>query len=107
MGVFLPIGVHHVWSYAKKVGRDPAASLVADLNALEAVPTQRSEEGESRAGHAPMSTTHKLVLGAVGMALAVMVGIVARPGSRSLTSLCCRRVTRRSTYRASRARSSC
>ena len=30
MAVFLPIGIHHVWSYAKKVGRDPSASLVAD-----------------------------------------------------------------------------
>ena len=38
MVVFLPIGIHHVWSYAKKVGRDPAASLVADLNVPEAVP---------------------------------------------------------------------
>jgi uncharacterized ion transporter superfamily protein YfcC len=31
MAVFLPIGIHHVWSYAKKVGRDPSLSLLADV----------------------------------------------------------------------------
>jgi len=73
MAVFLPIGIHHVWSYAKKVGRDPAASLVADVNAPEGLSISRGGEGETRAEHAPMTTMHKLVLAAVGMALAVMV----------------------------------
>lgn len=30
--VFLPVGIHHVWSYAKKVGADPSKSLVADVD---------------------------------------------------------------------------
>lgn len=29
--VFLPLGIHHVWSYARRVGADPSRSLVADV----------------------------------------------------------------------------
>ena len=48
MVVFLPIGIHHVWSYAKKVGRDPAASLVADVSVPEGVSI--SSGGDGKAG---------------------------------------------------------
>jgi len=65
MVVFLPIGIHHVWAYAKKVGRDPAASLVADVSAPERV--------SIGADHPPMTTTHKLVLATVGIAMALLV----------------------------------
>ena len=73
MVVFLPIGIHHIWSYAKKVGRDPAASLVADVSAPEGVSNSSGGDGEAGADHPPMTTTHKLVLAAVGIALAVLV----------------------------------
>ncbi len=73
MVVFLPIGIHHVWSYAKKVGRDPAASLVADVSAPEGMSTSSDRDGEAGAGHPQMTTTHKLVLAAVGIALALLV----------------------------------
>ena len=73
MGVFLPIGIHHVWSYAKKVGRDPAASLVADVSVPEGMLIASGEDGETAASHPPMTTTHKLVLAAVGTALALLV----------------------------------
>ncbi len=73
MGVFLPIGIHHVWSYAEKVGRDPAASLVADVSVPEGLAIARSGNGEAGADHPPMTTTHKLVVAAVAFALAVMV----------------------------------
>ena len=73
MVVFLPIGIHHVWSYAKKVGRDPAASLVADVSAPEGVSISSGGIGEARADHPPMTTTHKLVLAAVAIALVVLV----------------------------------
>ncbi len=71
--VFLPIGIHHVWSYAKKVGRDPAASLVADVSAPEGMSISSGQDGDSGANHPPMTTTHKLVLAAVGIALALLV----------------------------------
>jgi len=73
MGVFLPIGIHHVWSYAKKVGRDPAASLVADVSVPEGMLIASGGDGETAASHPPMTTTHKLVLAAVGIALALLV----------------------------------
>jgi uncharacterized ion transporter superfamily protein YfcC len=73
MGVFLPIGIHHVWSYAKKVGRDPAASLVADVSAPEGMSTASGGHGEVGVADSPMTTTHKLVMAAVGVAMALMV----------------------------------
>ncbi len=73
MVVFLPIGIHHVWSYAKKVRRDPAASLVADVSAPEGMSTASGGDGEAGAEHSPMSTTHKLVMAAVGIAMALLV----------------------------------
>jgi len=72
LAVFLPIGIHHVWSYAKKVGRDPAASLVADVSAPEEVSVS-SGDGASAGDHPPMTTTHKLVLAAVGISQLVLV----------------------------------
>ena len=73
MVVFLPIGIHHVWSYAKKVGRDPSASLVADVSAPEGMSISSGADGETGADHPPMTTTHKLVLAAVGIALVLLV----------------------------------
>ena len=73
LAVFLPIGIHHVWSYAKKVGRDPAASLVADVSAPEGISISSGRDGEAGANHSPMTTTHKLVLAAVGIAMVVLV----------------------------------
>ena len=29
--IFVSIGIHHVWTYAKRVKHDPQASLVADI----------------------------------------------------------------------------
>jgi uncharacterized ion transporter superfamily protein YfcC len=62
-----------IWSYAKKVGRDPAASLVADASALEGVSISSGGDGEARADHPPMTTTHKLILAAVAISQVVLV----------------------------------
>jgi uncharacterized ion transporter superfamily protein YfcC len=71
MGVFLPIGIHHVWSYAKKVGQDPSASLLADVAPVEeAAPTAPSNPG---ADHPRMTPTHRWALGAVGAVLVVLI----------------------------------
>jgi len=66
--VFLPIGIHHVWSYAKKVGDDPGASLLADI---ETQPEPSS--GHPGAGHPDMTATHRWVLGVVAGTLLVLV----------------------------------
>jgi len=73
MVVFLPIGIHHVWSYAKKVGHDPTASLVADIPVPDGMSISSGIEGEEAADQPPMTVTHKLVLAAVGGALALLV----------------------------------
>ncbi len=66
----LPVGIHHVWTYAKKVGRDPAASLVADVGegAVESAGL-----GAQGADQAPMTATHRWVLGVLFVVLAVLV----------------------------------
>ena len=64
MLVFIPIGVHHVWRYAKRVKRDPASSLVADV---APPPMERPHEA------APMTGTHKAVLAVLALGLAVLV----------------------------------
>jgi uncharacterized ion transporter superfamily protein YfcC len=63
---FLPIGIHHVWSYARKVGADPAASLVAGLE---------TEDFDVHAGadHERMTGTQKLVLLVVAASLVVLI----------------------------------
>ena len=73
MVVFLPIGIHHLWSYAKKVKRDPSASLVADIDVPEGMSISSGQDGVAAADHDPMTTSHKLVLVAVGVALALLV----------------------------------
>ena len=66
LGVFLPIGIHHVWSYAKKVGRDPSSSLVADMSPVEG-------SADPGADHPRMTSTHRWVLGAVMVTLLVLI----------------------------------
>jgi len=66
--VFLPVGVHHVWSYAKKVGRDPSASLLSDADS-PAETGGKPDVGD----HPKMNTTHKWVLGALVLTLVVLI----------------------------------
>ncbi len=68
LGVFLPIGIHHVWSYAKKVGRNPATSLLADVAEADSAPS-KSAQSDNR----NMTATHKRVLGVVVLALVVLI----------------------------------
>jgi uncharacterized ion transporter superfamily protein YfcC len=66
--LFLPIGIHHVWSYAKKVGADPSASLLADLD--------RDEDASrelTASDHTEMTSTHRWVLGIVALTLLVLI----------------------------------
>jgi len=68
--VLLPVGIHHVWSYAKKVGKDPSASLVADVAPVEGDAAIHLEQGSD---HPPMTATHRWVLAVVAVVLAVLV----------------------------------
>ncbi|MGK7295717.1 MAG: YfcC family protein [Candidatus Wenzhouxiangella sp. M2_3B_020] len=90
---FLAIGVHHVWSYARRVQRDPEASLVHGVD--EAQPPPQAEQlpltwrriGVLVATLAALSllvwgiTVHHwylVELGAMFIGLSIVVGVVAR-----------------------------
>ena len=62
--VFLAIGFHHVWSYAKRVKGDPSASLVADV---EPDPHLTSKE------HPVLTRTHVAILLITAAAIVVLV----------------------------------
>ena len=72
-GVFVPIGIHHVWSYAKKVGLDPAASLVADVPVPEGAVIPSGQDSQALSDQAPMTTTQRLIMTAVGLSMIVLV----------------------------------
>jgi uncharacterized ion transporter superfamily protein YfcC len=71
--VFLPIGLHHIWSYATKVRNDPGSSLMVGVPVpvLERPGPVRAPD---RPVEAPAFTTaHRLVLLAVVLVLGVLV----------------------------------
>ena len=76
--VFLPIGIHHVWRYAQRVGDDPSSSLVADVEPPEGArgapeAETRGPAGGGGADYPEMTTTHRWVLITVGVFLVVLV----------------------------------
>jgi uncharacterized ion transporter superfamily protein YfcC len=91
LGIFFPMGVHHVWGYAKRVGRDPATSLVADVGGNGMRPgaggvagsggadapdqdgVERGGEASAGADHPRMTPTHRWSLVAVVAALGVLI----------------------------------
>jgi uncharacterized ion transporter superfamily protein YfcC len=73
IAIFVPIGIHHVWSYAKKVGRDPAASLEAGMSALEGPSISNGGDREAGEDHPPMTTTHKWILTVVSLAMVFLI----------------------------------
>ena len=72
-GVFVPIGIHHVWSYAKKVGLDPSASLVADVSVPDGAAIPRDQNEHALRDQAPMTAKQKLIMTAIGIAMFVLV----------------------------------
>ncbi len=70
--VFLPIGIHHVWRYARKVGEDPARSLVADVDE-EPESIVESDDHKDEPDYPPLTPTHRWVLAALGTALVLLI----------------------------------
>jgi len=74
--LLLPVGIHHVWAYAKKVGRDPSASLVSDAEpegGAAHADSVGNASGGAGADHPTLTTTHRWVLGVLLLVLAVLV----------------------------------
>jgi len=71
--VFVPIGIHHVWSYAKKVKHDPAASLVADVSIPDGLSIPNRENAGTMGDQASMTGKQKLILIALGSAMVLLI----------------------------------
>jgi uncharacterized ion transporter superfamily protein YfcC len=78
--VFLPLGIHHVWSYARRVGADPSQGLLADMvgekDGGSGVGLGTGEAGLAEGSgteHPTMTGTHKGALLAVGVVLVVLI----------------------------------
>jgi uncharacterized ion transporter superfamily protein YfcC len=65
--VLLPVGIHHVWSYARRVKADPSRSLVADVEPPDVAGDVAVAE------QPPMTATHRWVLAAMTALLLLLV----------------------------------
>ncbi len=71
--VFVSIGIHHVWSYAKKVKRDPSASLVADIEVPAGAAIPSRQDATALEKTAPMTKVQKLIMASIGVAMVVLI----------------------------------
>ncbi len=71
--IFVPIGIHHVWSYAKKVRGDPSASLVADVTVPDSVSIPSRENAEALRDQTQVTTKQKLILSVAGIAMVLLI----------------------------------
>ena len=71
--IFVSIGIHHVWSYAKKVKADPAASLVADIEVPAGSMLPSSQEAAALVDTAPMTSVQKQIMTAVSAAMVLLI----------------------------------
>jgi uncharacterized ion transporter superfamily protein YfcC len=78
--VFLPIGIHHVWAYAKKVGKDPSESLLWEIGSGDEPGSMAGDGvlagpngGGQPQGQPRMTSTHKWVLAAVVASLLLLI----------------------------------
>lgn len=76
--VFVGIGIHHVWSYAKRVGNDPSASLVADIEVPAGAAIPSNQDAALLHDLAPMTRTQKLILSSIGIGMILLIyGMIA------------------------------
>ena len=71
--IFVSIGIHHVWSYAEKVKRDPSASLVADIEVPAGAAIPKIQDATVLSGLAPLTNVQKRILLAIGAAMALLI----------------------------------
>ena len=71
--VFVGIGIHHVWSYAKKVRDDPSASYVADVEVPAGAAIPSDEQSALLKDMAPMTRVQRLIMSAIGIAMILLI----------------------------------
>jgi len=71
--VFVSIGIHHVWTYAKRIKLDPSTSLVADVPVPAGAAISGNEDAGALKNLAPMTGVQKRIMTAVGLAMALLI----------------------------------
>jgi uncharacterized ion transporter superfamily protein YfcC len=76
--VFVSIGIHHVWKYAKKVKQDPSKSLVADIEVPAGAAIPKNQSATALSDLKPMTKVQRMIMTAVGIAMALLIyGMIA------------------------------
>jgi len=71
--LFVSIGIHHVWKYAKKVKQDPAASLVVDIEIPDGAAIPKDQDASALSGLKPMTKVQRMIMTAVGFAMILLI----------------------------------
>ena len=71
--VFVSLGIHHVWTYAKQVREDPTKSLVADIDVPDGAAILSSEHSTALEDVAEMTGMQKAIMATLGAGMIVLV----------------------------------
>jgi uncharacterized ion transporter superfamily protein YfcC len=71
--VFVGIGIHHVWTYAKRVGEDPSSSLVADIAVPAGAAISSDQNAASLEDMPPMTSVQKMIMATIGIAMVLLI----------------------------------
>ena len=71
--IFVSIGIHHVWSYAEKVKRDPASSLVADIEVPAGAAIPSAQDTTALDNLAPMTSVQNRIMSALGLGMVLLI----------------------------------
>jgi uncharacterized ion transporter superfamily protein YfcC len=71
--ILVPVGIHHVWSYARAVKREPSMSLVADVQTPDSATIPDLQAAEALVHLPPMTGTQTSVLAAFGLSMVLLV----------------------------------
>ena len=71
--IFVAIGIHHVWSYANKIKKDPSASLVAGIDVPTGAAIPNVQDPTALRNLAPMTGVQKRIMTAVGAAMVLLI----------------------------------
>jgi len=71
--IFVSLGIHHVWTYAKRVREDPTKSLVADIAVPDGAAIQSSEDATALENVAEMTSVQKAIMATLGAGMILLV----------------------------------
>ncbi len=71
--ILVPVGIHHVWSYARAVKREPSMGLVADVPAPDSAAVPDVQAAKALVHLPPMTATQSSVLAAFALSMVVLV----------------------------------